>query len=116
MRSSILSVKSVRILSIGCWVFFTAFQIAHAEGPVRIKKNFEDILIPASSIQGIEDPNGKLSFADISTLDFQKKISTLPYGTKLKADTYYWLKFSLINESDKETNWILQLPLHSENL
>jgi len=116
MKGAILLVKLARILCVGCLVFFTTLELAQASGPVRIKKNFEDILVPATAIQGIEDPEGKLQFSDISTLEFQKKISTLPYGTKLKADTHYWLKFSLLNESDKETNWILQLPLHSENL
>lgn len=116
MSNTILTVKPVRRLFTGCLVFLMMLQTAHAAGPVKIKKNFEDILIPTTAIQGIEDPEGKLTFSAISSLEFQKKISSIPYGTNFKADTYYWLKFSLLNESDKETNWILQLPLHSENL
>jgi hypothetical protein len=93
-----------------------SFSCTYASGVVRIKKNFEDILIPKDNFKCIEDSSGKLSFSDITTAEFQKKMNRLPYGPPIKPNAYYWLKFSLLNESDKETNWILQLPLHSENL
>jgi two-component system, sensor histidine kinase LadS len=117
MRNDRLLFKLVSLASTACLLFFMSLQTVHAAGPVKISKSFEDVLVPPTAIQGIEDPEGKLSFTDINTLEFQKKISAVPYGTQtLKPGTYYWLKFSILNESDKEANWILQLPLHSENL
>ena len=117
MRSFILSFKRFQVIPLFlAGAFFLFSQPIYALGPVQLKNNFEDVLISKAQLKSIEDTSGKLSFLDISTIDFQKRINALPYGSILKPDTYYWLKFSLLNESDKETNWILQLPLHSDDL
>ena len=99
MRSFILSFKCVQAIFLFLACAFLSFsQLTYASGPVKIKNNFEDVLISKAQFKSIEDTSGKLGFSDISTIDFQKKINTLPYGSQLKPDTYYWLKFSLINE------------------
>ncbi|MDB5272024.1 MAG: chromosome partitioning protein ParA, partial [Chitinophagaceae bacterium] len=117
MMRFILSFKRFQtILLFSACTIFAFSHLTYASGPVKMKNNFEDVLISRAQLKSIEDTSGKLGFAEISTIDFQKKINALPYGSKLKPDTYYWFKFSLLNEADKETNWILQLPLHSDDL
>ncbi|MFN3402608.1 MAG: 7TM diverse intracellular signaling domain-containing protein [Cytophagaceae bacterium] len=72
-----------------------------------------DFAVPASSVYIMQDVSDTLSIQSILNYNFKNTADQLNQS-KRDVNVSYWLKLTLSDVSTENTNWILQLPLHSE--
>jgi hypothetical protein len=96
-------------------VLLTGFNALGA-GPIKISNTSTDFRIQDSEFTILEDPSGKISFEEISSPNSIHKFINPSPEVYNQVNTYIWTKFTLLNESDPDMNWILQLPLHSDSI
>ncbi len=104
--------KYFRILS-ALICFGLSGHLIYAQKPVIITDSIEDIRIPLAQFRVLEDRTG-LSFKAVSAPSFQQFLPEYSPDQVFKLNKYYWIKFTVLNQSEEDKRWYMQLPLHTE--
>lgn len=83
---------------------------------VNITNERTDFPIDLTQLRLLEVQKNDLSFVQVKSSPWQRYFRSSKEAFPLKLNTTYWVKFTLVNHSDLERNWILQLPLHAKEL
>jgi hypothetical protein len=100
-------------------LLFVLPQITYAISlkPVEVSNASIEIHIPKESIQIFEDKQRSLSFDQISDSSSDHKfhsISSLGFFNNER--TAYWVRFKIINASSPYNKWLIQAPLHTDQV
>lgn len=83
---------------------------------VVIDKSMNEYHLKAMDVDIFQDSTGLLSFNDILKPQFATSFKSSELYNKgvQNSSIKYWVRFQIKNESDVDTKWLLQAPLHSE--
>jgi predicted nucleic-acid-binding Zn-ribbon protein len=85
-----------------------------AGSTIAIYDSLYEIYVPTSSIQIVEDSANSIPFNQVNHSSFSRFIPFNQFKFNEYKNSYYWLRFKVINHSSEDHRWMLQAPLHSE--
>ena len=78
--------------------------------PVYLNDTNEAYVLKKIYIDYLEDKKDTLTVSEVSSASFQKLFSNSPHVSGNKnISSAYWLKFTIINETTRRKNWLLEL-------
>ncbi len=83
---------------------------------INITNNNTDFPIELSQLRLLEVKTTDLTFNQVKSSAYKNQFRSSKELLPLKINTQYWVKFTLVNNSSFDRNWILQLPLHTKEL
>jgi len=87
-----------------------------AGSPIAIYDSLYEIYVPTSSMEIVEDSTNALSFDEVKKTSFVRFVPFSQFNFNEYKNSYYWLRFKVINHSSENYRWMLQAPLHSQYL
>jgi len=85
--------------------------------PVEVLNTSIEIHIPKESIQIYEDKQRSLFYDQVVDSSFENKFHSLTsLGFFNNERTAYWVRFKILNKSNSYNKWLLQAPLHIDQV
>ena len=101
---------------IACLLLFSVCINSAYSNTIKITDNTVDFLISQSDINLFEDSTHKYTIESIRSTLSAKDFTKSSDAPILHTTSTYWAKFTILNSSNIDQNWIIQFPLHSKEI
>jgi signal transduction histidine kinase len=91
-------------------LLFFISGLAQASVPVVLNNSHHDYFLDFDNVDILEDKTGELTIEQIASSSYSEKFRTnqSKFPVNEHPNSVYWLRFTLHNNSDSKTNWLIE--------